>query len=79
MFNLSRALGKALTARKLVYPEQRARADRIDAIRKKIERGEYKIDCEKIAGSVVRTFVDEKVAYSLDRLTFPALNALSLS
>jgi len=79
IINLSRALSRALMAKKLVHPERGIRADKIYALRKKIEKGEYKIDCEKIAESVLRTFMDEQVASSVESMTFPAVKAISLS
>jgi len=77
--DLSKALSRALMAKKLVHPEPRMRAAKIYALRKKIERGEYKIDCEKIAESVLRTLMDEQIASSVESMTFPAVKALSLS
>jgi anti-sigma28 factor (negative regulator of flagellin synthesis) len=77
--NLSKALSEALMVKKLVHPDSGVRAHKIYALRKKIEKGEYKIDCEKIAESVLRTFMDEQVAPSVESMTFPAVKALSLS
>jgi flagellar biosynthesis anti-sigma factor FlgM len=77
--DLSKALSQAFMAKKLVHSDSVSRADKIYALRKKIEKGEYKIDCEKIAESVLRTFMDEQVASSLESMTFPAVKALSLS
>lgn len=77
--NLSGALRRVLTARKLVQPASGMRAEKISVLRDRIEEGTYTIDYETTAARVLRAFMDEQVDSAAGYTVLPLVEALSLS
>lgn len=74
--NLSRVLGRALTAKKLIRREPEIRARKICELRKMIEKGTYRIDHERVAECVLQAFIGDEIITS--RIS-PVLDTISLS
>jgi anti-sigma28 factor (negative regulator of flagellin synthesis) len=76
--DLSKALRTTLMAKRLVHGKLENRAEKIHAIRKKIETGTYRIDFDKTAERILQAFVDKEDRAAADCAVFPVVEALSL-